>query len=142
MNTPLYGKMFSARVGRAFSNMSITAAVICALSVLGVVLAAVYTLFMLLFVLAAVVLTLGIILAYYPNIFSLIKIEEADAVIRFLAEKVAPPSAVVALAAGALALLFLILGEPKKNVGRIVFSAIITAFGVIAAIALFSAGSK
>ena len=140
MNAPLYGRTFSARVGRVFSNMSITAAIICALSVLGVVLAAFYMLFMILFVFAAVVLTLGIILVYYPNIFSLIRIDEADSVIHFLAEKVAPPSAVVAMAAGALSLAFLILGEPKKNVGRIVFSAIVTAFGVVAAIALLSAG--
>lgn len=140
MNSPLYGKMFVARVGRIFSNMSITSAVICVLSLVGGILTAFYIVFMLLFVFTAVVCTLGIILAYYPSIFDLVNANEADAVIHFLFDKVAPPTSVIAFITGALALLFLLLGEPKKDMGRIVFSAIVTALGGILTIVVLSAG--
>lgn len=141
--TPLYGKMFSARVGRIFSNISITAAVICALSLVGGILAAFYIVFMVLFIFAAIVCTVGIVLAYYPNIFDLVNAGQADSFIHFLFDKVAPPTAVVAFVAGALALLFLLLGEPKKDMGRIVFSAVVTALGgVLTIVAFLSAGNS
>ena len=141
--TPLYGKMFSARVGRIFSNISMTAAVICALSLVGGILAAFYIVFMVLFIFAAIVCTVGIVLAYYPNIFDLVNAGQADSFIHFLFDKVAPPTAVVAFVAGALALLFLLLGEPKKDMGRIVFSAVVTALGgVLTIVAFLSAGNS
>ena len=135
--------MFSARVGRIFSNISITAAVICALSLVGGILAAFYIVFMVLFIFAAIVCTVGIVLAYYPNIFDLVNAGQADSFIHFLFDKVAPPTAVVAFVAGALALLFLLLGEPKKDMGRIVFSAVVTALGgVLTIVAFLSAGNS
>lgn len=136
----IYRKLFFARVGRIFSNMSITAAVICVLSLIGVILTAFYTVFMMFFVFVAVVCTVGIILAYYPNIFDLVKADQANDLIHFLSDKVAPPASVVALAAGAIALIFLLLGEPKKDTGRIVFSGIVTAIGAVLAIILLTTG--
>lgn len=138
----LYGKMFIARVGMIFSNISITAAVICVLSLIGVILTAFYTVFMIFFVFMAVVCTLGIILAYYPNLFDLVNADGANNFIHFLSDKVAPPASVVALIAGVIALVFLLLGEPKKDKGRIVFSAIVTAIGAVLAIALLFAGKS
>ena len=140
MGSTVYGKMFRARVGRIFSNMSITAAIICTLSVIGGLLAAIYMVVMIFFILAAILCTVGIILVYYPHIFSLVQADEMDAVLRFLWEKVAPFSSVAALATGVLALVFLILGEPKKDTGRIVFSAIVTVLGIALTIAVSVAG--
>lgn len=139
MKHGLYGKMLVARIGRIFSNMSIFAAIVCAASFLAGLLAVFYALFMVLFIFAAIVCTLGIILAYYPNIFDLINGDSTQAVIKFLFDNVAPIASIAAMAAGAAALVFLLLGEPKKDKGRIVFSVIVTVLGAFTAIMIFSA---
>lgn len=141
MNTALYRRIFLSRIGKSFSNLSIFAAILCAASLFASILTALYMVMAFLFIFAAVVCTLGIVLAFYPDIFNLANVEGADVVIHFLLENVAPPSALIALCAGAVSLVFLSLGEPKKNIGRIVFSSIITLFGIIAAIALYTAGT-
>ena len=139
MPNKLYGKMFVARLGRIYSNISITAAVVCALSLIGGILTALFTVVWILFALVATLVTLGIILAYYPNLFSVVSTDKISNIIDFLFNKVAPPAAAVAATAGALSLVFLLLGEPKKDMGRIVFSAIVTVLGAVAMIAIFSA---
>ena len=120
--------------------MSITAAVVCALSLLAVLLAAFYIVFMYLFILAAIICTIGIILLYFPNLFDLVDPERTSAVIRFLSDNVAPPAAIISAAAGALSLLFLILGEPKRDAGRIIFSGLITLLAAVVTILLLSSG--
>ena len=139
MPNKLYGKMFVARLGRIYSNISVTAAVVCALSFIGGILTALFTVVWILFALVATLVTLGIILAYYPNLFSVVSTDKISNIIDFLFNKVAPPAAAVAATAGALSLVFLLLGEPKKDMGRIVFSAIVTVLGAVAMIAIFSA---
>ena len=139
MPNKLYGKMFVARLGRIYSNISITAAVVCALSLIGGILTALFTVVWILFALVATLVTLGIILAYYPNLFRVVSTDKISNIIDFLFNKVAPPAAAVAATAGALSLVFLLLGEPKKDMGRIVFSAIVTVLGAVAMIAIFSA---
>lgn len=135
----LYRKMFIARIGRIFSNISITAAIVCLVSLIGGIAVAIGTAFVFLLLFMAVIFTVGIILLYYPNLFSLVDADRTSNIVNFLLENIAPPSAAVAAAAGVLALVFLLLGEPKKDVGRIVFASIVTAFGVIALIAILTA---
>lgn len=136
----LYRKMFIARIGRIFSNMSITAAIVCVLSLLATIMFALFTAVAMMFAICVVILTLGIILAFYPNLFDSIRTmgERATVIINFLSNSVAPIASVITAAAGVLALIFLLLGEPKKDKGRIVFAAIVTVFGVIALIAILT----
>ena len=139
-----FRKIFFSRLGTIFSNVSVAAAAVAIAAVLAGIL---YGIFVALYFLLAIILvlvTLFIILALHPNLFGLVNADSATGVINFLINYVAPPAAVVSLVSSVLALLFLILGEPKKHVGRMVFSGVLVAISSVVTIAVIisAAGAR